>query len=216
MVKDGTMLQNSSIKSLKTRLLLNGTEKDLQSLLVNDQTFLLESGLLSFVRLEDEWHEDVKDPRGVVDALTREAPIGVDLFTFWQRPPRTTPSYEYRAEPEIVAALRVTDCDHWLSKQITPEARNRICKATRSGVMVTEATFDRDFIDGMVRIFNEFGLYVRGAASGIMVRMRRQSSGSFRICIARRFSALTAKMNSSASFFSEYPRNLQILVKSFR
>jgi hypothetical protein len=140
---------------MKTRLVLNGKEKDVRSIRINDQTFVLEGVLPRIVRLEDEWYEDIKDPHALVTALRREPPAGVDLITFWQRPPRTTPIYDYHTELEPVAALSVNDYDHWLRKQITPQSRNKLRKAKKVGVTVHELQFDRGFINGMVHIFNE-------------------------------------------------------------
>jgi hypothetical protein len=140
---------------MKTRVVLNGAEKDLRSIRVHDQTFVLEGSLPRIVRLEDEWYEDVKDPRSVIDSLTRQAPIALDLFTFWQRPPRTVPEYAYHTEPEAVAALPITDYNNWLSKQITSQSRNKLRKAIKTGVVVDEVNFDHDFADNMATIFNE-------------------------------------------------------------
>lgn len=137
------------------RLIINGVERDFRSISVGGQVFFIHRGLVNVLRLENEWHEDIKDPRAVINALTNRAPAGVDLLTFWQQPPRTAPMYEYHAEPEPVAALPIIDYDHWLRKQITQESRTRVRKASKIGVVVREALFDDSFIDGMVRIFNE-------------------------------------------------------------
>ena len=137
------------------RLIVNGVEKDLRSILVGGQVLFIHRGLVNVLRLENEWHDDIKDPHAVVNALTNRAPAGVDLLTFWQRPPNTTPLYEYHAEPEAVAALPIINYEHWLRKQITQESRTRVRKASKIGVVVREASFDDSFVDGMVRIFNE-------------------------------------------------------------
>ena len=124
-MEKAAVLESSRNRIETRRLLVNGVERNIRSISIDKQVFLIERGLLNLLRLEDEWYEDVKDPHALVAALTREPPVGVDLITFWQRPPRTTPIYDYHTEPEAVAALAVNDYDHWLSKQITPQSRNK-------------------------------------------------------------------------------------------
>src|SRR5262249_25408926 len=67
----------------------------------------------------------------------------------------THPEFPFHSEWEGVAALPVTTFDHWISKQVTPTARNKIRKAQKSGVAVREVHYDDDFIRGMTDIFNE-------------------------------------------------------------
>lgn len=156
---EDSMQTTYSVKKLRPQChLINGVERRLQSISIGGQILLVSGRILNIVRLEDEWYNELNDAPAVVAALTRASSVGADLLTFWQRPPHKTPMYGYHMELEGIAALSISDYDHWLHKQITSEARTRVRKAERSGVVVREAKFDRDFINGMVQIFNESAL----------------------------------------------------------
>jgi hypothetical protein len=79
----------------------------------------------------------------------------VDVFSFWQRPPNTDPRFSYQYEWDPIAVLPVSTYDNWLKKQINSKTRNMLTRAEKKGVVVRPATFDDDFIRGMVTIFNE-------------------------------------------------------------
>jgi hypothetical protein len=79
----------------------------------------------------------------------------VDLFTFCQRLPETTPKYEYYMDRDDIAVLPVKSYDHWWSKQIKSSTRAMVRKAAKQDVLVRKAEFDDDFVRGMVSIFNE-------------------------------------------------------------
>ena len=55
--------------------------------------------LLKTARLSEEWYEDLEDPQAFVAEMKRSG-IRADLFTFWQRLPRTEPRHGYATEPE--------------------------------------------------------------------------------------------------------------------
>src|SRR5206468_11510937 len=95
---------------------INGDPVVVKCLELHGQTFTLEGGLATTIRLEDEWFDDVNDPRSVIAAL-KDSPVPVDIFTFWQRLPATTPQFEFYQEWDRIAGLRVTTFDHWWTKQ---------------------------------------------------------------------------------------------------
>jgi len=102
----------------------------------------------------DEWIHDITEPASFVRGLLKSR-LSADLFSFWQRPPDTEPHFNYYYEWDPVAVLPVSTYEHWLKKQINMQARNKVSKAQKKGVIVQRATFDDDFIRGMVAIFNE-------------------------------------------------------------
>jgi hypothetical protein len=77
------------------------------------------------------------------------------LFSFWQRPPNTEPQFPYYYEWDPRAILPVSSYEHWLKKQIHKQARHKVSKAEKKGVVVRKSEFDDEFIRGMVTIFNE-------------------------------------------------------------
>ena len=114
----------------------------------------LSGSWLTIARLEDEWHHDIDDPASFVNELSKSG-LKADLFSFWQRLPDTEPRFHYYHEPDPIAVLRVTTYDHWLRKQINGKTRNLIGKAQKKSVVVRPASFDAEFINGMMAIFNE-------------------------------------------------------------
>jgi hypothetical protein len=116
---------------------------------------IIPTGPASIVRLENEWYEDVRDPGAVIDALKRSKEIKGDIFTFWQRVPDLEPRHSYAMEWEDLAVLPITDYQHWWNHQIKSRVRNLIRKSEKEGVEVREASFDDEFVRGMVAIFNE-------------------------------------------------------------
>jgi hypothetical protein len=134
--------------------LINGEPARMECLEFLGQTYALSRGVPTTVQLEDEWFEDVRDPKSVIAAL-KEGSVCADIFTFWQRLPHTRPEFDFHREWESIAALPVTTFDHWWNKQIRPVTRNLIRKAEKKGVEVREARYDDEFVRGMTEIFNE-------------------------------------------------------------
>lgn len=119
------------------------------------QTFSLAGGLLSVLRLEDEWLSVVEDPHAVIAAIEDgRAPLP-DLFTFCQRLPDVEPRHAFAVEYEAVAALRVHSYEQWWNTQIKNTTRNMVRKSQKAGVVVRECEFDDAFVAGMTAIFNE-------------------------------------------------------------
>ena len=134
--------------------LINGEPARVECLEIDGQVYSLFRGVATIVQLEDDWFEDVRDPKSVIAAL-KLSPVTADIFTFWQRLPRTQPGFEYHTEWERIAALPVTSFDYWWNKQIKAVTRNLVRKAQKKGVDVRQAHYDDDFVRGMTEIFNE-------------------------------------------------------------
>ncbi len=69
----------------KETLDIKGKPVKIECIEIGGQTFSISRRLLTVVRLEDEWYEDVEDPQMVISALKENANFRPDLFTFWQR-----------------------------------------------------------------------------------------------------------------------------------
>ena len=72
-----------------------------------------------------------------------------------QRLPELKPEYDLHLEFESVAALPITSYEHWWKKQVKGTTRNMVRKSQKAGVEVRETAFDDEFVEGMVKIFNE-------------------------------------------------------------
>jgi hypothetical protein len=132
----------------------NGEPVRVKCVEINGQIYSFDRGLVTIASLEDEWYEDVADPGSVIGILA-DSEIKPDIFRFWQRVPETEPKYSYYLEWESLAVLPITSFDYWWKKQAKGTTRNMIRKSQKAGVEVREATFDDDFVRGMVDIFNE-------------------------------------------------------------
>ena len=144
-----------TLEVFHSETLIKGRPTLAEYIRVGGQTYSIERGLLTVVRLEDEWFDDVRDPAAVVDALKSTTGVRPDIFTFWQRVPETQPKYSYYTELEALAVLPITSFDHWWTKQAKGTTRNMVRKSQKMGIEVRECSFDDDFISGMADIFNE-------------------------------------------------------------
>lgn len=109
---------------------------------------------LRIARLEADKYHFLDDPGVVLDGL-RQCGKRVDLFTFLQRLPETSPKYNYPMEWDNFAALPVSTYDHWWNEQIGFKARNKAKQAEKKGVLVREAPFDEALVEGIWRVYNE-------------------------------------------------------------
>lgn len=111
--------------------------------------------LVRIARLGAEGYLFVEDhPQQLLDAL-RRCGSRIDLFTFTQRVPNTSPQYHYPMEWDNCAAVEVSTFDHWWKQQIRPEARNRARQAEKKGVVIREVAFGDALVKGIWQIYNE-------------------------------------------------------------
>lgn len=135
--------------------LIEGVPTKVRCVEIGGQVFGIDGGILRTAGLDDDWYDDVRDPPGVIDALKSRGDLGVDLFTFWQRPPDTQPRYDYYHELEDVAVLPITTFQEWMRDRINAKTRNMVRKGAKRGVTVELTEFDDDFVRGLTKIFNE-------------------------------------------------------------
>jgi hypothetical protein len=114
----------------------------------------INGGLLRIARLTAEKYEYLDDPKAALDAL-RESGARIDLFTFMQKLPHTSPNHDYPMEWDNLAALSVSTFDDWWTKQINGKTRNMVRRAEKKGVVVREVRFDEALVRGISAIYNE-------------------------------------------------------------
>lgn len=103
---------------------------------------------------KDAWFEHIENLSSLLLALA-QAKTGADIFTFWQTLPDTQPLYDYYFEWDNIAAIPIQNYDHWFTKQVVQNARNKIRKALKLGVIVQEVPFDDAFCKSVTKIYNE-------------------------------------------------------------
>ena len=124
---------------------------------VGGQSFIRSGRFLVTAGLEpdgDAWQQDVNNPHAVVTAL-RNASVRIDLLKFWQRVPDSQPKYDYYHEWCDIAAIPITNFDHWWTKQVNDKTRNMVRKSKKLGVTIAERPLDDEMIRGIMEIFNE-------------------------------------------------------------
>lgn len=121
---------------------------------LGDHQIRIAGRILRIARLEAEKYHYLDDPKPVIDQLAK-LPTRVDLFTFLQRLPDTTPRFKYPMEMDNLAVLPVSTYDHWWTKQVDNKTRNMCRKGLKAGVEVRETEFNDDLVRGIWEIYNE-------------------------------------------------------------
>jgi hypothetical protein len=121
---------------------------------VCDREIRVEGRLLRTARLEADGYHFLDDPQPLLDGL-RRCGTRIDLFTFVQRLPESSPRYDYPMEWDNYAVLPVTTFDHWWNNQIRSYPRNRARQAEKKGVVLREVPFDETLVKGIWEVYNE-------------------------------------------------------------
>jgi hypothetical protein len=114
----------------------------------------VEGRLLRIARLDGDKYRFLDDPEPVLANL-RKSGTRIDLFTFMQRLPGTSPKCAYPMEWDNLAAVPVSTFDHWWTKQIDNKTRNMVRKGEKKGVTLREVPFDDALVQGIWEIYNE-------------------------------------------------------------
>src|SRR6266566_9017549 len=114
----------------------------------------IQGRLIRIARLDADKFQFLDDPEPVLDSL-RKSRTRVDLFTFMQKLPETSPKYRYPMEWDNLAALPVSTFDQWWNEQIGFKARNKAKQAEKKGVSLREVPFDDALVRGIWTIYNE-------------------------------------------------------------
>jgi hypothetical protein len=114
----------------------------------------IEGRLIRTARLDADKYMFLEDPKPVLDGL-RNCGTRIDLFTFIQRLPDTSPKYPYPMEWDNFAALPISTFDNWWNKQVGFKARNKAKQAEKKGVKIREVHFDDALVRGIWEIYNE-------------------------------------------------------------
>ena len=116
--------------------------------------YQVHKGILRILALRDELSDSPADPETIIQDI-RQRRLPVDLFTFLQRPPGTSPTFSYYMEWDNFAVVEISTYENWFKKQIHPNTRTNIHKATKKGLVVREEAFSDELVAGLVELFNE-------------------------------------------------------------
>jgi hypothetical protein len=126
----------------------------MSSVWIGDTEIILTGTLVRYALVAPECYELVRDPESLARGIVKQG-HHVDLLIYGQRLPDIAPKHRHYMEWDEIAALRVTTYDHWITKQIIKENKKNIAKAEKRGISVAEASYDDDFVAGIVDIYNE-------------------------------------------------------------
>ena len=114
----------------------------------------IQGNLVRIAYIDGDKYNFPEDPEVFLTAL-RVCGERVDLFTFMQRLPETTPKYSYPMEWDNLAVLDVTTFEHWWNNQIRSYPRNRARQAEKRGVVLREVAIGEELFTGICGIYNE-------------------------------------------------------------
>lgn len=121
---------------------------------VDNKEIRIAGRLIRTASLEGDRYEFLATPETMIEGLQR-CGSRVDLFTFIQRLPETSPKYSYPMEWDNFAALRVSTFEHWWTKQIGFKARNKAKQAEKRGVVIREVQLDEALVKGIQAVYDE-------------------------------------------------------------
>jgi hypothetical protein len=110
--------------------------------------------LCRIAQIDGDCYKFVEDPEQFHVEL-RRSKMRVDVFTFMQKLPDTSPKHLYPMEWDNMAVLPVSTFDHWWTEQIGFKARNKARQAEKKGIVVREVPFDDVLVRGIWEIYNE-------------------------------------------------------------
>jgi len=142
------------MKTIRKEILIKGKPKEVTCVEFDGQTFMVSRGTTRVACLEEEWFENITDPKPIISAL-KTSPRRIDILTFRQPFTNIAPNYDYHCKFEPIGVLPIQTYDHWFKSVINAKTRNMVRKSEKKGLVVTEAKFDDEFVRGITEIFNE-------------------------------------------------------------
>jgi hypothetical protein len=126
----------------------------LEALRFDNRELVVGGGVCRVAHLDADDYKFLDDPEPVLMEL-RKSKFRIDLFTFLQKLPETSPKYSYPFEIDNLAVLPISTFEEWWTKQIGFKARNKAKQAEKKGVVIREVPFDDDLARGIWEIYNE-------------------------------------------------------------
>jgi hypothetical protein len=110
--------------------------------------------LIKVGHLDSDRYDAVTSPSEVALEIGK-IPARVDIFTFMQIMPDTSPRFAYAMEMDNLAILPVSTFEDWWDNRIRSYPRNRARQAEKKGVVLREVPFDHSLVAGIHTVFNE-------------------------------------------------------------
>jgi len=133
---------------------IKGNRVKVPTIEVGKHEIIVAGKYLKIARLKEEWDDDIENPEWVIDELNKSHER-IDIFTFMQRLPESSPRYKYWMEWDNVAAIPIRSYERWFESQLHSSHRNKVRKAQREGVTIKQVPFDDDFVSSVMKVLNE-------------------------------------------------------------
>lgn len=111
--------------------------------------------LLRIACLDADGFLFVDDPERLLRGL-KHCGSRIDLFTFLQGLPHSSPKFSYPMLWDNLAAMPISSFDVWWTQQVDAKTRNMVRKAEKKGVVVREVPFDDALVEAIWEIYNEY------------------------------------------------------------
>lgn len=121
---------------------------------IGEYQIRMDGRFIRIARLDADKYKFLGDPEPVLHGL-RRCGRRVDLFTFMQRLPETSPKHRYPMEWDNLAVIPLSTFDRWWTGQIGFKARNKAKQAEKKGVRLREVPFDDNLVRGIWEVYNE-------------------------------------------------------------
>src|SRR5271156_4501071 len=99
----------------------------------------IQGRLVRIARPDGDKYTFLDDPETILAGL-RKSRARIDVFTFLQKLPETSPKYSYPMEMDNLAVLPVSTFENWWNNQIRSYPRNRARQAEKRGVVLREVS----------------------------------------------------------------------------
>lgn len=141
----------------KSAIQIRGKRVMVDTFRAGDLEFIITGKRFRLVAAKEEWDVDVDNPENVIGELSLQH-LRADIFSFSQRLPHLKPLFNFRMEPDNIAAIPISTYEHWWTKQVTQEARNKVRKSQKKGVIVRLVDFDNDLVAKIMEVYREIPL----------------------------------------------------------
>ena len=105
-------------------------------------------------RVRAEYYEYVNDAGSFVADLKKSG-TAADVLSFLQETVDRAPRGDFYHEVESISVVPITTFEHWWKKQINDKTRNMVRKAQKAGVELRPIEYNDEFLQGIVKIYNE-------------------------------------------------------------
>ena len=121
---------------------------------LRDKDIKIEGRLVRIARPDGDKYTFPENPEKYLVEL-HSCGTRIDIFTFLQKLPDTSPKYPYPFEMDNLAVLHITTFENWWNNQIKSYPRNRARQAGKRGVAMREVPYGEELIQGICEIYNE-------------------------------------------------------------